>query len=852
MAEVEKTEVYIGVEVQQKLLKQALELTMKLTAELKELKKAGADISIIADQEGKIKSTLKTVEQIKNIRKEEAKIQKDALPFGIKKLELSKLELQRAKALLKEEQNRMRDAEKAASADEKAAAKQDALNQKRLAQEKKIQEALERENELLSREALTIAEIEEKNRILVKQRKNMVIATHEESEAFQEITLQIRANQERLNAFNEDIGRHQGSVGNYLKVWDGVGGALGGVSAALGNVKTAAMTLMANPAMLSLGALVLTIVALGKAFMHTSGGMKLMNKVAAISSAAFSTMTKAADAVANAFSSWDSFVDTMKDIGKGILSLSTAKGWADLISNISGVAKEVDKVYEAELNLINSRRNLEYATLGYNKAISELTAKQELLSAQVDADSLSFKETEKIQKELIATTEALTAAKLNLANENLKIANSDLKLRQNQKLSADELLPFYQKQAEAQQAVTDAQSQYAQVVFDTSEKIAKRKMDEADLDLDILIDGFDNRKTILEKELKLVTTTSDRRKEIIAELRKSNEDNTAAEVAIMQKFAKHKIDLDALMNESDERKVTKMIKDTEITERMGVRLLDVYRERRTVISDLNEAETEANKLNAEATQKKYDDAIKLFEQENELRALKLEQETLTEDEKVRLALERETALLEAKLSTADQYSIAISDIERKLLEQQISNNKKVLSDTTKTEKAKMKLRQMVADNALGLITEILGAESKAGKVSFAIQKGVALSGAIMDSKAAILKAWASAPFPANLPAVATTVLSTTPLVSAISSFGGALGGAFSGGASGGGGGVTTPIAPVPSQTLGQTTGVTPAQDNAVRGVTASVTIKEVPVLILPDLRDATATADKIEAKSAGA
>lgn len=75
-------------------------------------------------------------------------------------------------------------------------------------------------------------------------------------------------------------------------------------------------------------------------------------------------------------------------------------------------------------------------------------------------------------------------------------------------------------------------------------------------------------------------------------------------------------------------------------------------------------------------------------------------------------------------------------------------------------------------NMIGGMTELTrafaGENSTAYRVMFAAQKGYALAMAIIDGKAAVMKAWASAAFPYNLPSVAAAISQTGILQAAMS------------------------------------------------------------------------------------
>lgn len=71
-------------------------------------------------------------------------------------------------------------------------------------------------------------------------------------------------------------------------------------------------------------------------------------------------------------------------------------------------------------------------------------------------------------------------------------------------------------------------------------------------------------------------------------------------------------------------------------------------------------------------------------------------------------------------------------------------------------------------NLAGLSKAFLGEQSSLYKGLFAIEKGYTLAKVLLKNKEAIAEAWASAPFPYNLAAVASTVAGTAGLASAVS------------------------------------------------------------------------------------
>lgn len=67
----------------------------------------------------------------------------------------------------------------------------------------------------------------------------------------------------------------------------------------------------------------------------------------------------------------------------------------------------------------------------------------------------------------------------------------------------------------------------------------------------------------------------------------------------------------------------------------------------------------------------------------------------------------------------------------------------------------------------GFVRSLFGEQSRAYRLIFALEKGMAIARIILANKTALAQAWASAPFPANLGAVAKVALESGALVSAV-------------------------------------------------------------------------------------
>ncbi|HCD3128676.1 TPA: transglycosylase SLT domain-containing protein [Acinetobacter baumannii] len=127
-----------------------------------------------------------------------------------------------------------------------------------------------------------------------------------------------------------------------------------------------------------------------------------------------------------------------------------------------------------------------------------------------------------------------------------------------------------------------------------------------------------------------------------------------------------------------------------------------------------------------------------------------ENQDLTDTEKYQLLEEAHQAYLDAKMAMDIEY-------DGKFRELQDAMNSSTLS----------RYSSMFGDMA-GIAKAFGGEQSKTYKMLFAMQKGFAIASTLLSSKEAISKAWASAAFPYNIPAVAMAVAQTGALTQAVS------------------------------------------------------------------------------------
>ena len=327
-----------------------------------------------------------------------------------------------------------------------------------------------------------------------------------------------------------------------------------------------------------------------------------------------------------------------------------------------GFIEAVKKAFESGKKYSKLTKDLEKNTIGWGVAIAKLNAESEK-QEEIEADATkSFKERRKaIEKSIIAQQKSSNLSKkqalLELDAEKLKLNafEKGTQSRFNQsKIVAEKQIAFIQAESEA-----DIKSKALQ---------KNRNMlaqDEIEKNLDILIDGFDNQKTINEQLIASDKFRFDERKKLLKETEELRKKILAEEISEINKVAKTEINVNDLIATSDSKLLNEKIRGYELSEILEGRLLEVVREARTQERDLNQASIDLE-------QEHFEIRKEIIQQLEDLKSENFVSERDRELESIRLEETRaiESAKLEQKKfsQTADEYKKLdeiISEIEKK-------------------------------------------------------------------------------------------------------------------------------------------------------------------------------------------
>lgn len=447
---------------------------------------------------------------------------------------------------------------------------------------------------------------------------------------------QSKAIYKEMDRLQEVTGKNQLKVGGYKDAIEEAGVGLSGFTQKI-------KIFLKSPMIAIVSLITAGLLALGKAFSQSEAGMRIITKVTgflnglwvemiSLSSrlvvkikAAFNDPKQAVKdfgkaIVENIINRFEGFVDLLGSAGRAIGNLLTGnfkkfkeeainageavlqigtgldkEAQKKINDGLKSIAKEAKKTADEFKNLAEQQRAVKLQNIELAKTLGDLEREEAVLAQTAGDATLSFKEQEEAAKAQAKAIVARYAIELRIANSNLSLIRDEIKLRRSKGQILDTLLEqelgFIQAQKQAETdlllATKSNQTEQRQLVQDRLER-----------DLDILLDIFDNQKTINEKTINNEKETIEKRTALLDETKTLGKDSFDAQIKTIQEFTALSIDANELITESDAKILNAKIRSYGLSEIIEGRLLEVIRDRKSAISDLAEAEEKLYQVRA--------------------------------------------------------------------------------------------------------------------------------------------------------------------------------------------------------------------------------------------------------------
>ncbi len=564
-------------------------------------------------------------------------------------------------------------------------------------EELKIQISEEtKERKRLAKETLglTGAYAKESKRLndLRKQYKDLILQEGKATKETKKLEKQISKLDKELKDVDEAAGQFQRNVGNYPDTLGNAAGAILGVAAAAVTAQGAFDGVKGS-------------------LEESAEGSENVREVTSILAGVWDQVSNTVAAAA---------LDTY-DYGKAVVeSVQSGEGLIDSLKKTDGQYKRTseattdftDKVRDS----IDGQVELTDRIIAFEKAVRPLENRLAVLNGLISEQQIiagdSTRSFNELQGAVLKGQELqIERAGINvrLAREELEVAKERVRIKN---LAGGAGVELLDSETEAINALIDAENELKNEILENDKELRQIKQDRLEIDLDILIDGFDNQKTINERIIANEKETLERRNKLFEETAALANKSFEGQKAVLQDLSKAGIDVERLLG-LDATELAKEIQMLEQSEIVNTRTLEVIRERRIVLQDLEDTQRDLNEAEQEGIDLRKDieaqeDALFKIITSNAAgtkEAIKELEEQRDADniENLKRRLEREEDGSVAYLNIEKELNDALLDQQQKRLDKEDENRKEALEK----ERKDAELRAAIQDALLKKLEESL-------------------------------------------------------------------------------------------------------------------------------------------------
>lgn len=466
---------------------------------------------------------------------------------------------------------------------------------KLLAENKKLRKEIEKLDLTLDENKLTIEAYNatiDKNTELINDNSDANLKAKNNVGNYEE---SIKSALEGSNAFSGGI---TDVISNFIGISQQEGGVKGFFNTFVGGMRSAikaGLAFIATP----IGAIIAAIVV----------GVGIFT-------AAINRNQESADGFAKVWAGVSNVIDELiglwfKLIGVWVkfITLDFKGGISELEDAFDGLSGSMSQAFKEGKQLLDLQIQLEKINIKNATAIAELNKIAREQGIIADDNTRSFKVREDAADKARKASEESLTKQLEGDKKLVEIANIKVTQASRQGTITRVLL---QEQADAQANLINAESELTAVIRENEKTRAELKQDRLERDLDILIDGFDNQKTINEKLIADDTKTENFRRSLLLETRELAEASFNRQIETIKQFTDVSIDSSNLIAESDAIALNSKIRALGLSEIIEGRLLEIIRDRKSAIQDLNETEQDLSKSTLLKESKSIDVLNNLF------------------------------------------------------------------------------------------------------------------------------------------------------------------------------------------------------------------------------------------------
>lgn len=505
---------------------------------------------------------------------------------------------------------------------------------------------------------------------LRKRYKDLILSNKGATKESKALLKEIKRLDKELKDVDASAGQFQRNVGNYPEIFGKAAKSIAGIGAAVLAAKGAFDGVKGSLEATEEGS---------EDLRKVSAGLSAVWKQAKNVAAGFALdVVDVGKALTDSGKEGNSFIKIM-----GMLNFNRTR------ENFDGIIDKTKDLIDSEVEAVSRTIEFEKAVRGLNKELAILDGEIARQLVIAGDSTRSFKQIENALLSAQAKQVERSKIALQIAEEELKIIQ--IKLQEQEKLGLN-TLELKDQEAEATLRVIEAENQLKVELLENEKELRQIKQDRLERDLDILIDGFDNQKTINEQIIANEKETLKRRSDLLQQTIELSNKSFREQKEVLEELSKAGVDIDELLK-LDATELQKQIRLLEQSEIIEGRTLEVVRERRIVLQDLEVAQQELNDALGEGLDIQEDiatqertleanslEALELFESERE----ELQKESLRR----RIAASKEGSLERLKLE--QELNDILLEEQRRSLEKQKELDEKALEEEKKRKEERIK------------------------------------------------------------------------------------------------------------------------------------------------------------------
>lgn len=556
--------------------------------------------------------------------------------------------------------------------------------------------------------------------ILRKELKNLLLVEGKSTKQTKKLQKEVTKLDRSLKDVDEAAGQFQRNVGNYPDT-------LGKAAKAMAVVAAGAISVDA------------AFSGISTSLNDSAEGSENVREVTSKLGGVFDQVKNVvASAALDLFDYGQGLVEIVNGTRTGFAALGTLKG------GFNRVSKATEDFTEKALESADAQAELTKRIIAFEKSSRPLEVRIERLNGLIEQQQIiagdSTRSFETINSAILKGQDLQVKRSqivVSLARQELDITQEKIRVA---KLSNSANIELLDQETEGIKNLINAENALKNEILENEKELRQVKQDRLEIDLDILIDGFDNQKTINERIIANEKETLEVRGALLAKTAKLAEDSFRGQKEVLEDLSNAGIDVDDLLL-LDATELAKQIQLLGQSEIINTRTLEVIRERKIVLQDIKDAQQELN----ESEQNGIDLRADIAAQEDALYGIIVSNAENTAKEIGKLEKRRtqnEIDSLQRRLNLEEDGSIAALQIQKDLndalLDQQesrIKNEEKNEEDSNKknleSEKKAVKLIEDVVIKSIDARIDKLNDEENAHKSTLDEFKQAARDGNIV-------------------------------------------------------------------------------------------------------------------------